>query len=145
MQIDDVAKVVEVSRTMMPLEVLKCLGDVEILVCADVVQAMETVRAEFDEDPFTDEPGGVMPADAKAMFVGEQMNVEEEDDETEVIEYPAGVIVLVASNLTTEEEVHIAFLHEVGHALDFDEDEVRSLGLSGMEAPDASKGKQATG
>lgn len=144
MQIDEVAKVVEVSRNMMPLEVLRCLGDVEILVCADVAQAVETVRAEFDDDPFKDEPGGTMPAEVKAVFVGEQMNVEEEDDDTEIIEYPEGVIVLIASNLANEEEVHIAFLHEVGHALDFDEEEVRALGLSGMEGPDETN-KQVTG
>lgn len=135
MNIDDVAKVVEVTRTQIAPQVLKCLVDVEILVCADVPSAVAEITAEFDEDPFEGDP---MPADAKAVFIGEPMNVEEDDDETEVIEYPNGVIALVASNLSTPEEVHIAFLHEVAHALDFDEEEVAQLGLAGMEeAPNA--------
>lgn len=140
MNIDDVAKVVEAVRTTIPVHVLKCLADVEILVCADVPSAVNEIRAEFDEDPF-DEP---MPADCKGVFVGEPMNVEEDDDDTETIEYPNGVIALVASNLSSEEEVTIAFLHEVAHALDFDEEEVAQLGLSATEEPNAPN-KQAAG
>ncbi len=145
MNIDDVAKVVEVTRTQIAPQVLKCLVDVEILVCADVASAVAEIRSEFDEDPFAGEGEG-MPPTCKAVFVGEPMNVEEDDDDTEIVEYPNGVIALVASNLENPEEVHIAFLHEVAHALDFDEDEVSQLGLAGHGgADDAKDDKQAAG
>lgn len=144
MNIDDVATVVAATREQIAPQVLKCLVDVEILVCADVESAMAEIRAEFDEDPFAGE-GEAMPPTCKAVFVGEPMNVEEDDDDTEVVEYPNGVIALVASNLANPEEVHIAFLHEVAHALDFDEEEVAQLGLAGHGGTDAPDDKQATG
>lgn len=137
MDMQQVAEVVNATLGMLPEAVRKTLVDVEFVVAPDVATAEAEIRAVFDEDPF--EPGETpLAADMKAMFVGEPLSHEEDDDDTEIVELPEGVIALVASNLSTNEEVHIALLHEVGHALDFDESEVAQLGLSGME-PHAGK------
>lgn len=150
MKIDDVAKVVVETRDMLPGSVLKCLADVEIVICEDPAHAHREILALFDDDPFEpnefviDAHGAKsLPLDTKGVFIGEPMSSEDgedDDDGMALVEMPEGVIALVASNLTSPEEVHVAFLHEVAHALDYDEDEVAQLGLSaGLEEPHAGK------
>lgn len=110
-----------------------------------VHDALEAVTVQVLDGP----PPGC-PADVKAIFTGQQQQGDPDDDEDcdagawydindqgelELVAVggcvPArGVIALVAPNLFSEDEVHIALAHETGHALGMDEDDVAELGLA---------------
>jgi predicted Zn-dependent protease with MMP-like domain len=68
-----------------------------------------------------------IPQDFRGMYLGEYLeDVDDDDDDREPI---AGVMVLNAAMLRRDEDVLFTVLHELGHALGYDEDEITALGL----------------
>ena len=70
-----------------------------------------------------------MRSDAQAVFIGRQQEGDPDDDEEEDVVRAKGEILVIASNLSSDEEVEQAVLHEIGHALGLDEFGVAELGL----------------
>lgn len=128
MNLDQLTTVANAFVSGIPSQVTDQLEDVEILM----YESPELAQADLDQllEPVEGEPL-VIPADCKGVFIGEPMEVEDSDDtEQEEVELlPDGIIALIASNLATAEEVGLVLMHEMGHALGMDEDEVKALGL----------------
>jgi len=118
----------------LPKEIGKQLVDVELMVFSDV----ETAFVELNEilDTEDGKPIDPIPADTKGVFIGEQMESEDDDEESEfeTVALPNGVIALIASNISGDEEAIVIVLHELGHALGMDEEEVKALGLGVTQA-----------
>lgn len=129
MQLERATAIVAKFAEGLPKEIVAQLGDVEIIVCQDPA----TAYAELSELITTEdgEPLDQIEATQKGVFVGEPMEIEDNDGEGEhVIEtLPNGVIAVIASNIENDEEVVTVFLHEIGHALGLDEEGVAELGL----------------
>ena len=72
-----------------------------------------------------------IPQDFRAVFLGTPIDPDAAaaDDVDEVIESIQGVIVLNAAKLLAPQDVFDTLLHEIGHALGYDEEEVALLGL----------------
>ena len=72
-----------------------------------------------------------IPQNFRAVFLGEPVDQEAvaADDVDQVLESIQGVIVLNAAMLRSPQDVFDTLLHEVAHALGYDEDEVAMLGL----------------
>jgi predicted Zn-dependent protease with MMP-like domain len=72
-----------------------------------------------------------IPHNFRAVYIGEQLDdgAVADDDADAAVDSIRGVIVLNASMLRSAEDVFDTLLHEIGHALGFDEDEVAILGL----------------
>ncbi len=72
-----------------------------------------------------------IPRNFRAVFIGDQLDEDAaaNDDADAVIESIQGVIVLNAAMLRSPQDVIDTLLHEIGHALGYDEDEVAILGL----------------
>jgi predicted Zn-dependent protease with MMP-like domain len=126
MEIEKLAEIVGHAWHELPHKIVRNLADVDVLVCRDPAHAAATLAEEYED---IDADG--IPVDCKGVFVGEPMEVEESDEteEGEVVLFPNGSIVMVASNIANDEEAILVFLHEAGHALGLDEEEVKQLGL----------------
>lgn len=125
----------------LPEKVLEHLQDVNVMICRDPAHATEEMNKEFEgEPPFA--------ADVKGAFMGEPMETEEsstDDEENEVVYFPDGYVFIIASNVADEKEGVAVFLHEIGHALGMDEEEVSQLGLGvGPKEEDTSADKPNT-
>lgn len=119
----------------LPAEVLTTLSKVDVQIYADPSEAANALKT-------------AIPNDAKGVFIGQPVEFadpdEEQDQDSFTIAAPAeGVIALISGNLQKREEVPIVLLHEIGHALDMDEDEVKALGLSVSEAIKETEAKNA--
>jgi predicted Zn-dependent protease with MMP-like domain len=126
----DMTKLEEVAQGFMrglPEPVIEALTDVELVIAEDVEKAAAMLKEELG-DEFN--PAD-MPADCKGVFVGAPTEIEESDEseEEEIVYYPEGFVVLCANNIETESEGLVVLMHEVGHALGMDEEEVTKLGL----------------
>lgn len=132
---EQLAEAVKTMMLALPEEVIETLEDVELLMCDTPEEAHEALKQELRDD--YDFPA--MPSDCKGVFIGEPIELETaEDGEEEIIEYPEGFIVLCAGNIASADETSVILLHEIGHALGMDEDEVKALGLGmspGQAAP----------
>jgi predicted Zn-dependent protease with MMP-like domain len=117
--------------TGLPRQIGKQLADVEILVSSDPQTATTELSAILTTED--GQPIDAIPGDCKGCFIGSPMEQDETDDEEgdefETVELPNGVILLVASNIPNTDEAVLVLLHEIGHALGMDEDEVKELGL----------------
>lgn len=128
----------------LPEQVDDKLVDVEILVCETPAEGSRALIA--DARDAAKEEGATLsnaeiqeltlPADTKGCFIGEPLETEDaEGDDPPEVKYDAeGTIVFCASNIADKDEAVLVFLHEVGHALGLDEDEVKELGLAAAEA-----------
>lgn len=121
------AIVTEFCETL-PRPVAKDLEDVEILVCETRAHALTRLSQLIEGDPVTDEE---FPLDTKGAFIGDPASREESDEteEEEIVELASGFVVLNVENIATEDECRLVLLHEFGHALGLDEEEVAALGL----------------
>jgi predicted Zn-dependent protease with MMP-like domain len=133
----------DIAMTLMaelPDPVVNALDDVSLLVCETPADAAAELRAEAeeskgkgdDEFEFTEEDAQEVSAlDCKGVFVGAPTEVEDSDDseEEEIVYYPTGFIVLIAANIESADEAKAVLMHEVGHALGMNEEEVQQLGL----------------
>lgn len=153
-QVHDIA--INVLATL-PDKVSSALEDVDVIFAPTVeaakMELRETVKEDFDEDDlpkalkeldeiFADE----LAATTKGCFLGAPMETEEsEDGPDEIVALPEGSIILVAENFRDQEEVQLVVLHEVGHALGYDEDEIARLGLGVMKGtPDAPQSQPSS-
>jgi predicted Zn-dependent protease with MMP-like domain len=113
----------------LPAEVLEGLQDIELIISDDVAKVCKLLTKELGEEFDPKE----LTADLKGVFVGTPMEVEETDNndnsEEEVVYFPEGFIVLLSPNVETPEEGALVLMHEIGHALGMDEEEVKNLGL----------------
>lgn len=119
MTVAEVEVLVDALVEQLPEAAVEALAEVSIHVARDR-QDLEVLRAAIREAG----AGRVaIPQDFRGMFLGQAIDDEDEEDEA------AGVIVLNAAKLLTAEDVSATLLHEVGHALGFNEYEVAALGL----------------
>jgi len=114
----------------LPKPIAKQLEDVELLVCPDTATATAELREQMEGEDGKELEA--LPDDTKGVFIGEPMESEEDadgDGDMETVTLPSGIIVIVASNVKDADEVVLVVLHEIGHALGMDEEEVKALGL----------------
>jgi predicted Zn-dependent protease with MMP-like domain len=104
----------------LPAALLEACGDIPIHVAANR-QDLAVLRRAVAESGMQ---AVSIPQDFRAVFLGAPIGDDEEEEEL-----PDGVIVLNASKLRDVQDVLDTLLHEYGHALGLDEDEVAALGL----------------
>lgn len=131
----------------LPDQIIEALEDVELMVAENPDLARKVLVKEFSEGDF--DPSE-LPDDCKGVFVGAPTEIESEDttdsEENEVVYFPDGFIVLCASNIADEKDGLLVLMHEVGHALGMDEDEVKALGLGvAPESMSKVEGKEGDG
>lgn len=120
----------------LPREIGKQLGAVELLVCADPETATKELREIMEGE--NGQELEALPGDCKGVFIGEPLEREEDGDgegDMETVTLPEGVIAVVASNVKDVDEAVLVVMHEIGHALGMDEDEVKALGLGVSPSP----------
>lgn len=109
------------------------LQDVEFIIAESREAAVIRLNALLDPSEQDVIKVEEIPVQAKGIWFGDSAEVveaQENDGElSETIEYANGAIVLIVPNLLDTDEVDIVLLHEIGHALGLDEDEVEALGL----------------
>jgi predicted Zn-dependent protease with MMP-like domain len=122
-----VAGVEEITNdliSLLPAALIESVGDITIHVAASRSD-LAVLRAAVKE---SGQEAVAIPQDFRAVFLGTPVDpgADLEDEETEG---PTGVIILNAAMLRDTQDVLDTLLHEFGHALGFDEDEVAALGL----------------
>ena len=133
MQRDEITAVIQALVDRMPESVMEALGDVEMVVCDSADDAALEMKKELRDEFNANE----IPADCKGVFLGNAVEIEESDEseDEEVVLTAEGFIVLVAANIKDADEAALVLLHEIGHALDMDEQSVRDLGLGVRTEP----------
>jgi predicted Zn-dependent protease with MMP-like domain len=119
MTVSEVESLVDEIVQQLPAAALSALAEVTIHVARDRGDG-EVLCAAVRE---AGKGAVAIPEDFRALFLGDAIEDDAEDAEA------SGVIVLNAAKLITAEDVSLTLLHEVGHALGFDEYEVAALGL----------------
>ncbi len=123
MTVAEVTAFVDDAIDALPAELADLVGDITLHVARDR-QDLETIKAAIRD-------AGVksvrIPQDFRALYLGEHLD--QVDDEAEDVDPLEGVMLLNASMLRTGEDVLFTVLHELGHALGYDEDEIAALGL----------------
>jgi predicted Zn-dependent protease with MMP-like domain len=108
----------------LPDKLLDAIEDITIYVARDR-QDLAVLRAAVRE---SGQGRVAIPQNFRAVYLGTPVDLAA-DDEAEDTDRPTGVIVLNAALLRDEQDVLDTLLHEIGHALGYDEDEVAALGL----------------
>lgn len=160
MELDTLGTLVEAFMAELPEQVANALSDVDMVLAASPADATKTLLAEARDD--AKEKGETLSRDeiaeltiredAKGCFIGDPRELTSDADpgeEEPEVKYDAeGYIVMCASNIADKSEAMLVFLHEVGHALGLDEDEVKELGLAATTPkegnPDAISAEHAT-
>jgi len=104
----------------LPAALVEACGDIPIHVAANR-QDLAVLRRAVAESRCD---AIAIPQDFRGVYLGAPIG--DDDDEEEL---PDGVIVLNAAKLRDVQDVLDTLLHEYGHALGLDEDEVAALGL----------------
>lgn len=127
MNVDELEVMAQKFMSGLPGPVIEALTDVELVIVDEPSKAVAMLQEEIG-DEFKAED---MPGDCKGVFVGSPTEIEESDEseEEEIVYYPEGFVVLCANNIESEKEGLMVLMHEVGHALGMDEEEVAKLGL----------------
>jgi predicted Zn-dependent protease with MMP-like domain len=136
----------------LPSEVTDSLSDVEVLVVetpadgtkALISDAVSAAREEGNTTMTAEEMKELtLAADCKGCFLGDPMEKTDDQDpdaeESDVVYDPEGYMVFCACNIENEDAAVLIFLHELGHALGLDEDEVKELGLAVSQAKNQGK------
>ena len=108
----------------LPAEIVSACGDITIHVArdrGDLAELKEAVKESGQERV-------AIPRNFRAVYLGTPL-AEAADDEDDEVDGPTGTIVLNAAMLRDPEDVLYTLLHEMGHALGYDEDEIAALGL----------------
>lgn len=126
---DELQVVAQTIIDSFPAPVMDALADVDMVFCDTVADACLEMRKELKKEFDAND----LPPDCKGVFIGNPIEVEDGDDtdteEDEMVLVAEGFIVLIAANIKDSAEAALVLLHEIGHALDMDEDEVKQLGL----------------
>jgi predicted Zn-dependent protease with MMP-like domain len=109
---------------LLPANIADAVGDLAIFVARDR-DDLEVLRAAVKE---ARQASVVIPRNFRGIYLGVPLDPATDDEAIEV-EPPTGAIVLNAAMLTSVQDVMDTLLHEVGHALGYDEDEIAALGL----------------
>jgi len=127
MTVAEVDEYVNVFAQTAPARLVAAIQHVTVHVARDR-QDMAVLRAAVKE---ADQGPVAIPQDFRAVFIGLPLDpaAAGADDMSEVLDPISGVIVLNAAKLLTPQDVIDTLMHEIGHALGFDEDEVAMLGL----------------
>lgn len=123
MKTEEVEAVIDEALDTLPKRVTSAIADVQIYVAksrGDTATLREAVTKSGMHKV-------TVPQDFRALFMGEPLAAAEGDDEES--DPVVGVIVFNAAMLRDSEDVVFTLLHEIGHALGLDEDEVAALGL----------------
>jgi predicted Zn-dependent protease with MMP-like domain len=138
MQVEELEASAQKFMMGLPDQVIDALEDVELMVAASPELARAVLLKEYEDEFDASE----LPDDCKGVFVGAPTEIEAgettDSEEEEIVYYPEGFIVLIANNIPDEQEGLLVLMHEIGHALGMDEDEVKNLGL-GVAPPEAPK------
>lgn len=124
MNVAEVQGYVDDLAQSLPEDVAAAIGEVTIHVARDR-QDLDVLRAavrEAGQGPVK------IPQNFRAVFIGTPIDPSA-DPEADDVEPMRGVIILNAAMLRTPDDVIHTMLHELGHGLGFDEDEVAALGL----------------
>jgi predicted Zn-dependent protease with MMP-like domain len=115
--VDDVAQ-------SLPEDVAAAIAEVSVYVAAsrNDVEVLRAAVREAGQGPVK------ILRNFRAVFIGTPIDPSA-DPEAEDVEPVRGVIVLNAALLRDPADVVATLLHEIGHCLGFDEDEVAALGL----------------
>jgi len=110
-----------------PARLVAAIQHITVHVARDR-QDLAVLRAAVKE---ADQGPVAIPQDFRAVFIGVPLDpaAAGADDMAEVLDPISGVIILNAAKLVTPQDVIDTLMHEIGHALGFDEDEVAMLGL----------------
>lgn len=127
MTVAEVDEYVNVFAQTAPARLVAAIQHVTVHVARDR-QDLAVLRAAVKE---ADQGPVAIPQDFRAVFIGQPLDpaAAGADDMSEVLDPISGVIVLNAAKLLTPQDVIDTLMHEIGHALGFDEDEVAMLGL----------------
>src|SRR5215831_14816986 len=106
MKVNDLSRLVRETMSDMPTDIVTALAAVDVFA-------------------YGKPDGKHIPSDARGVYIGTQL--EGEEQETTDAKHPVGVILLYAGNIADEAEAMDVFLHEIGHALGLNEDEVAQL------------------
>lgn len=150
MELAALDKVITGLMNGLPEEVTDSLADVEVLVVETPADGTKALIADARDAPDATTNGLsaeemkelTLPDDCKGVFLGDPMEKSDDDDptadESETVYDPEGYVVFCASNIADADEAVLVFLHEIGHALGLDEDEVKALSLGVAQAKEGS-------
>lgn len=139
MQLKDLDIIVKDYINTVPDEIYEHVEDVDLIAVQSVSDARAEVEREEWKELFEDlgEQGKAIPEDCRAVFMGLPLERQDEaegaqagDEGPSEYEPAAGFILLIADNLPDDKAARIALMHEVGHALGMDEQQVDALGLN---------------
>lgn len=127
MTVAEVDEYVNAFAQTAPARLVAAIQHVTVHVARDR-QDLAVLRAAVKE---ADQGPVAIPQDFRAVFIGVPLDpaAAGADDMSEVLDPISGVIILNAAKLVTPQDVIDTLMHEIGHALGFDEDEVTMLGL----------------
>jgi predicted Zn-dependent protease with MMP-like domain len=124
MKVDEVRSHIDEAIANLSPGVREAISQVAIFVAEsrqDTMTMRQAVHAAAQGDT-------AIPQDFRAVFLGVPLDgaADEEDPDPELAD---GVFLFNAELLQGAEDVVYTLLHEIGHALGLDEDEVAALGL----------------
>lgn len=127
-EFDTAVAIAKEFSEQLPDTIAADLEDVEVLVCANRERAVTRLNEVIQGDVIELEE---IPFDTKGIFIGSPATreVSEDNDEEEVIELASGFVVIIVDQIADVESCKLVLLHEFGHALGMDEDEISDLGL----------------
>lgn len=135
MNVAEVEDCADQMLAALPAELVEACGDITIHVAAHRGD-LAVLRAAVTE---SGQAAVAIPQDFRAVFLGSPLDPAIDWDDP-ANDYrgaadsdegagPSGVIVLNAALMRDAEDVLYTLLHELGHALGYDEDEITALGL----------------
>lgn len=122
MTVEQVELAISEALDALPADVTASIEDIGIFV-AESRADTQTLREAVTE---SGQQAVTIPQNFRAVFIGEPMVADAEDEDPELA---SGVILFNAAMLRDEADVVFTLMHEIGHALGYDEDEVAALGL----------------
>lgn len=124
MNVAEVQDCADQMLAALPAAMVNACGDITIHVARDRGD-LAVLKAAVKE---SGQGAVAIPRNFRAVYLGTPLDPAGDDEDLEV-DGPTGTIVLNAAMLGDPEDVLYTLLHEMGHALGYDEDEIAALGL----------------